>query len=47
MMHMNGSPLGILKKSLKFILFFDLSAFLCKKPVFREFSPAARGIGGE
>jgi hypothetical protein len=44
---MNGSPLGISKKKLKFFLFFDLKAFLCKKPVFHEFSPAARGSGGE
>jgi hypothetical protein len=44
---MNGSPLGISKKKLKFILFFDLLAFLCKKPVFRAFSPAARGSGGD
>jgi hypothetical protein len=39
---MNGSSLGISKKKAK--IYF---AFLCKKPVFHEFSPAASGSGGE
>jgi hypothetical protein len=36
-----------IKQYMLIFFWFGLISFVCKKTVFREFSPAARGNGGE
>jgi hypothetical protein len=47
MMSTYVSPLGISKKIGKMFSVFDLKAFVCQKPGFHAFSPAASGSCGE